>query len=106
MTLEYFWNVIDSYCKKEEIGYTTLSLRMDFSPSYFNGLKKRKRLPTPHKMFELRELFTDDEIFDVMIKDDSATIDLDDYIMELNVSKEMKLKNRQKRKVYRDYVRL
>lgn len=106
MTLEYFWNVVNSYCKREEIGYTTLSLRMGFSSSYFNGLKKRKKLPTPQKMFELRELFTDDEIFKVLIKDDSESIDLDVYIMELNISKEMKLKNRQKRKVYRDYVRL
>lgn len=102
MTPEYFWEKIEKFRKEEDMSLRAVSRYFGLPEPYLQNLKNKKnKFPTPTKLIKFRDLFTDDELFEGLRAYESLTPNVDNFLLELKVSKDIRLKNRLKCKIQR-----
>lgn len=102
MTPEYFWEKINTFRKEEDMTLRAVSRYVGLPDTYLQNLKNKKNnFPTPTKLIKFREFFTDDEMFEALRSYELLPKEADSFLLELKVSKDIRLKNRLKRKMQR-----
>lgn len=102
MTPEYFWERINKVCKEEEVTLRAVSRYVGLNEGYLQNTKKKKNsLPPPIKLIKFRKFFTDDEMFEALRAYELLPKEADNFLLELNVSKEVRERYRLKRKIQR-----
>ena len=102
MPPEYFWEKIEKFRKEKNMSLRAVSRYFGLPDTYLQNLKNKKNsFPTAIKLIKFRDLFTDDEMFEALRAYESLTPNVDNFLMELKVSKDIRLKNRLKCKIQR-----
>lgn len=102
MTPEYFWAKIEKFRKEEDMSLRAVSRYVGLPSTYLQNVKSKKNnFPTPTKLMKFRALFTDDELFEALRSYELLPKEADSFLLELKISKEVRLKNRIKRKIQR-----
>jgi hypothetical protein len=104
MSNERFWNIIDTYCEKNNMSIRGLCRFVGFRDGYLANVRSRKgrNIPSQEKIIKMAEIFTTDEMFEVLISFEKLTKEAEDLLLSLNLSKEMRIRNRIKRKLQRE----
>ncbi len=103
MTDEQFWSIIDRYCKKNNMSMRWLSQSFGFKPNYLTNVRSRNgcNIPSQEKLIKMAKIFTTDEIFEVLVSLEKLTNETDDFLLSLDLSKDIRIINRIKRKIQR-----
>ncbi|MDA2881611.1 hypothetical protein PEG85_11855 [Lactococcus cremoris] len=102
-----FWDLIDKYLKENNMSLTQLNNELCFRPGYLKVRKDRHKIPSAIKMVKLKNILSDDVLYElittfcVLPTSLHDIREVDDFILSLEISKEMREKQRMRRKLQR-----
>ncbi|KZK36750.1 hypothetical protein P7266_1769 [Lactococcus cremoris] len=102
-----FWQAVDEYLKETSVSLSWLNINLGFRDGYLKMMKRKNSIPSSKKLMKFKNILSDDILYEVITSRAESTKDaetvrlIDDFMLSLNISDEMRGKQRLKRKLMR-----
>ena len=102
-----FWDLLDKYLKENNLSLNRLNTKLEFGVGYLKNKKNDLKIPSAKKMMMFKNILSDDVLYELITTFCVTPTNLhdirevDNFILSLKISKEMREKQRLRRKLQR-----